>query len=200
MPNRPAQKKTLNSSKPPSPRWLKIVASLALSALVLGQVSYLGRDAIKHLIAKAPPFIQTPTEKAFSVIDKLICQLLPCQDRALSDFSAWSIEFANLEITAPSSKRQSSDPSGILKLQIRNQLNTFIAWPAIVLSITDANDVVIAEKVLQAKDWLPSELQSDAMALDKGATPLLEVSSNLPLALPEQAAGYRVRLSYLNKE
>ncbi len=200
MPNRSAQKKTLNSSKSPSPRWLKIVASLALSALVLGQVSYLGRDAIKHLIAKAPPFIQTPTEKAFSVIDKLICQLLPCQDRALSDFSAWSIEFANLEITAPSSKRQSSEPSGILKLQIRNQLNTFIAWPAIVLSITDANDVVIAEKVLQAKDWLPSELQSDAMALDKGATPLLEVSSNVPLALPEQAAGYRVRLSYLNKE
>jgi hypothetical protein len=38
------------------------------------------------------------------------------------------------------------------------------------------------------------------MALDKGATPLLEVSSNVPLALPEQAAGYRVRLSYLNKE
>ena len=59
---------------------------------------------------------------------------------------------------------------------------------------------MIAEKVLQAKDWLPSELQSDAMALDKGATPLLEVSSNVPLALPEQAAGYRVRLSYLNKE
>ncbi len=176
------------------------MASLALSALVLGQISYLGRDAIKHLIAKAPPSIQTPSENTFSAIDELICQLLPCQDRALSDFSAWSIEFAHLEITAPSSKRQSSEPSGILKLQIRNQLNTFIAWPAIVLSITDANDVVIAEKVLQAKDWLPSELQSDAMALDKGATPLLEVSSNVPLALPDQAAGYRVRLSYLNKE
>jgi hypothetical protein len=68
-----------------------------------------------------------------------------------------------------------------------------------ILSITDVNDVLISEIALSPDDWLPQEfhsLQSKAFY----AAPFQEVTSNLPLSLPEKAAGYRLRLSYLEKE
>jgi hypothetical protein len=68
-----------------------------------------------------------------------------------------------------------------------------------ILSITDINDVLISEIVLSPQDWLPQELQS-SQSEPSNAAPLQEVSSNLPLSLPEKAAGYRLRLSYVEKE
>lgn len=207
---RPAQKKTLEltESSPESVNssgWLKAIVILSLSCFVLAQISYLGRNNIKHMIAKAPISIQDPALVTFTMIDQAICNLLPCEDKALSDFSAWAIEFADLEIYSSAiGERVRVNPeisavTGLLKLQIRNKLNIAVVWPSLILSITDINDVLISETVLSPQDWLPQELQSTQS--DKlSAMPLQEVSSNLPLSLPEKAAGYRLRLSYVEKE
>jgi ribosomal protein L11 methyltransferase len=206
LPHRPAQKKTpeLVQSKP-NHFWLKVLAALILSILVLGQISYLARNSIQHMIAKAPSNIQNPAQIVFKVFDQAICDLLPCEDKALRDFSAWAIEFADLEIYPPKTDEkvkvnpETSPVTGLLKLQIRNKLNIAVVWPSIVLSITDINDVLLSEIALSPEEWLPQELQSSqSEALN--ATPLQEVASNLPLSLPEKAAGYRLRLSYIEKE
>ena len=99
LPYRPAQKKTLELTEgKPKRFWLKVLAAVLLSVLALGQISYLGRNSIQHMIAKAPLSIQGPAQIAFEAIDKAICSLLPCENSALRDFSAWAIEFADLEI------------------------------------------------------------------------------------------------------
>ena len=67
------------------------------------------------------------------------------------------------------------------------------------MSITDINDILISEIVLSPQDWLPQELQL-SQSEKFSAQPLQEVTSNLPLSLPEKSAGYRLRLSYVEKE
>jgi ribosomal protein L11 methyltransferase len=206
LPYRPAQKKTLELTEDkPKGFGLKVLAAVLLCILALGQISYLGRNSIQHMIAKAPLSIQGPAQIAFEAIDKSICSLLPCENSALRDFSAWAIEFADLEIYSPSTKDKSrinpetSPVTGLLKLQIRNKLNIAVVWPSIILSITDINDVLISEIVLSPQDWLPQELQL-SQSEKFSAQPLQEVTSNLPLSLPEKSAGYRLRLSYVEKE
>jgi len=206
LPYRPAQKKTLELTEvKPKRFWLKVLTAVLLSGLALGQISYLGRNSIHHMIAKAPLNIQGPAQIAFNTIDKAICNLLPCENNALRDFSAWAIEFADLEIYSPATKDnvrvnpESNPVTGLLKLQIRNKLNIPVVWPSMILSITDINDVLISEIVLSPQDWLPQELQSPPLEAINAA-PLQEVSSNLTLSLPEKAAGYRLRLSYVEKE
>jgi ribosomal protein L11 methyltransferase len=206
LPYRPAQKKTLELTEGQPNRFgLKVLAVALLCILALGQISFLGRNSIHHMIAKAPLNIQGPAKIAFEAIDKVICDLLPCENKALSDFSAWAIEFADLEIYAPASREkirvnpETSPVTGLLKLQIRNKLNIAVVWPSMILSITDINDVLISEIVLSPQDWLPQELQSTPSE-PSNAAPLQEVSSNFPLSLPEKSAGYRLRLSYVEKE
>lgn len=206
LPHRPAQKKTLELTEAkPNRSWLKVLAALLLSILALGQISYLGRNSIQHMIAKAPLNIQGPAQIAFETIDNAICNLLPCENRALRDFSAWAIEYADLEIYSPATKDkvrvnpEASPVTGLLKLQIRNKLNIAVVWPSMILSITDVNDVLISEIALSPDDWLPQEFHSP-QSKAFNAAPFQEVTSNLPLSLPEKAAGYRLRLSYLEKE
>lgn len=215
MPNRPAQKKTLEitestSSQISSPRWFKISMALVLFGLVFFQASYLGRHTISHYLAKTPLSIQEPALTVWTALDQTICHWLPCQEKALKDFSALAIEYANLEIYPANHKKKATDtgkPSshtGLLQLQIRNQLNAFVAWPSLVISITDANDVIIAEILAEPQDWLPADIQPTGLDsgnhLSKGAAPRFEVSTNIPLALPEQAAGYRVRVTYASQK
>jgi ribosomal protein L11 methyltransferase len=206
LPYGPAQKKTLELTQVKPNRFgLKVLAAILLCILALGQISYLGRNSIHHMIAKAPLTIQGPAKITFEAIDKVICDLLPCENKALSDFSAWAIEFADLEIYSSATKDnvrvnpESTPVTGLLKLQIRNKLNIAVVWPSMILSITDINDVLISEIVLTPQDWLPQELQSTPSE-PSNAAPLQEVSSNFPLSLPEKSAGYRLRLSYVEKE
>lgn len=184
------QKKTLNKRQEAAPTWLKTFFAILLSVLVIIQASFLGRHVFSHLIAKSPENIQESLLPLFSSLDRNICSLLPCRNMPIQDFSAWSIELANLEI-APSHKSE-------LQLQIRNKLKTHVAWPSIKLTITDANDIVITEKILGPTTWLPPEFIATPNQLKDGAPPSIEISSNIPLGLPEQSAGFRIQLLYPN--
>jgi ribosomal protein L11 methyltransferase len=175
--------KTLNSIG-----WISLV--ILIVAIVL-QFFHLGRHAIALQLTKTPAGIQEPLFKAFKSLDSLLCQQFSCQDTPLRDFSAWAIELANLKINAGNNQ----NATGILELQIRNKLPLMITWPHVLLSVTDANDAVISEKLLGPKDWLPVD---DVKIIATGSQALQEVSSNVFLSLPQQAAGFRVRLLYVD--
>ncbi|QWD89113.1 50S ribosomal protein L11 methyltransferase [Polynucleobacter sp. MWH-CaK5] len=167
------------------------VSLAALMVVIVLQLLHLGRHAIALQISKAPAGIQEPLFKAFKSIDASLCKQFACQDIPLRDFSAWAIELANLKINPGNNQTA----TGILELQIRNKLPLVITWPHVMLSITDANDAVISEKLLSPQDWLPED---NAKITPKGSQALQEVSSNVFLSLPQQAAGFRVRLLYVD--
>ena len=184
--------KSANSSKKnqflTSFGWISLAV---LMVVIVLQLLHLGRHAIALKITKAPAAIQEPLFKVFKSIDASLCKQFACQDIPLRDFSAWAIELANLKINPGNNQTT----TGILELQIRNKLPLLITWPHVLLTITDANDAVIAEKILSPKDWLPED---DAKVTSKGSQALQEVSSNIFLSLPQQAAGFRVRLLYVD--
>jgi ribosomal protein L11 methyltransferase len=168
--------------------WISLAV---LMVVIVLQLFHLGRHAIALQITKAPAGIQEPLFRAFKSLDSLLCKQFACQDIPLRDFSAWSIELANLKINPGNNQTT----TGILELQIRNKLPLLITWPHVMLSITDANDAVISEKLLRPQDWLPED---DAKVTPNGSQALQEVSSNIYLSLPQQAAGFRVRLLYVD--
>jgi len=168
--------------------WISLAV---LMVVIVLQLLHLGRHAIALQISKAPASIQEPLFKAFKSIDASLCKQFACQDIPLRDFSAWAIELANLKINPGNNQTA----TGILELQIRNKLPLVITWPHVLLSITDANDAVISEKLLSPQDWLPED---DAKVTPNGSQGLQEVSSNIFLSLPQQAAGFRVRLLYVD--
>lgn len=184
--------KSANSSKKnqflTSFGWISLAV---LMVVIVLQLLHLGRHAIALQISKAPAGIQEPLFKAFKSIDASLCKQFACQDIPLRDFSAWAIELANLKINPGNNQTA----TGILELQIRNKLPLVITWPHVLLSITDANDAVISEKLLSPQDWLPED---DAKVTPNGSQGLQEVSSNFFLSLPQQAAGFRVRLLYVD--
>ncbi len=184
--------KSANSSKKnqflTSFGWISLAV---LMVVIVLQLLHLGRHAIALQISKAPAGIQEPLFKAFKSIDASLCKQFACQDIPLRDFSAWAIELANLKINPGNNQTA----TGILELQIRNKLPLVITWPHVLLSITDANDAVLSEKLLSPQDWLPED---DAKVTPNGSQGLQEVSSNIFLSLPRQAAGFRVRLLYVD--
>jgi ribosomal protein L11 methyltransferase len=198
------QKKTIetsSSSADPSKNkkpltsigWISLVV---LMVVIVLQLFHLGRHAIALQVTKTPAGIQEPLFRAFKSLDSLLCKQFSCQDIPLRDFSAWVIELANLKINAGNNQNASNQSTtGVLELQIRNKLPLLITWPHVFLSITDANDAVISEKLLSPQDWLPAD---DAKVIPKGSKALQEVSSNIFLSLPQQAAGFRVRLLYVD--
>jgi ribosomal protein L11 methyltransferase len=198
------QKKTIKTKSNPADsskykKSLTLIGWIGLVALMVAivlQLFHLGRHAIALQITKTPVAIQEPLFKAFKSLDSLLCKQFSCQDIPLRDFSAWSIELANLKINAGNIQNSSNQTAtGILELQIRNKLPLLITWPHVLLSITDANDAVISEKLLRPQDWLPVD---DAKIITTGSQALQEVSSNVFLSLPLQAAGFRVRLLYVD--
>jgi len=173
--------------------WFSLVVLIVVIVL---QIFHLSRHAIALQITKTPTSIQEPLFKAFKSLDSLLCKQFSCQDIPLRDFSAWAIELANLKINAGNNQNASNQSAtGMLELQIRNKLPLLITWPHVLLSITDANDAVISEKLLRPQDWLPED---DEKVTPKGSQALQEVSSNIFLSLPQQAAGFRVRLLYVD--
>ena len=173
-------------------RYWGIFVLAILMAVVFLQIIYLSRQTLALQIAKMPPSIQAIATKAFTSIDNVLCQYLTCKEFPLRDFSAWAIELAHLKINPPQAR--SSQVTGVLELQIRNKWSALVAWPNLLLTITDANDQVLAEKLLHPKDWLPQN--QEGIDLEKGSQGPAEVASNVFMNLPDASAGFRLRVLY----
>lgn len=107
------------------------------------------------------------------------------------DFQAWRIEYASINLE----DRNQTE----LKIQTRVEKTSLfknIALPNLEVILTDVADDVIARRVLKPQEWLPQEVLRDNNALLLGIAPESEITTTVPMQIPENASGYRIRVFY----
>lgn len=149
-------------------RWPFILASVLLAAGLALQLAYHFRT---ELVLRLPGL-----EAAFTALD--IAIPLPRQ-----------VDLVSIE----ASDLQSDSARGLLVLQatLKNRASYAQAWPALELTLTDARDVVVARRVLEASDYLPSTADSRAFAANSETSLRLWIESK-----DVAAAGYRLYVFY----
>jgi len=186
----PAQKKSLK---------LILLGLFLLLLLVFGE--HLSRNYL--LPALAPRIDGTSSAVAvstFSVlkrVDQKLCIALGCINRPVSDFAAWKITSATL--TPENAREGLKNPpnQSVLQVEIQNRLAIAILIPNLEISLTDAEESELKSIQLTPKEWLPVAWQDAHPEFSsKGAASGEVIQAQLPLLLPANAAGYRVRILY----
>jgi len=186
----PAQKKSLRPI---------LLSCFFILLLVFGE--HLSRNSL--LPALAPRVDGTSNSvsvAAFSLlqrIDEKLCSALGCFNRPVSDFSAWKIMSAAL--TPENAREGLKNPvnQSILQVEIQNRLVIPILLPNLEISLTDAEESELKSISLSPKEWLPQSWQASHPDFSKIGAPAGEmIQAELPITLPPNAAGYRVRILY----
>lgn len=185
-----AQKKSLK---------LILYAGLLLLLLVFGE--HLSRNSL--LPALAPRVDGTSNSffvNSFSVlqrVDAKLCRALGCLDRAVSDFAAWKITSATLSPENAREGLKSVANQSMLQVEIQNRLAITVLPPNLEITLTDAEESEIKSLQFTPQEWLPKTWQETHPDFLKKGVPsgeLLQIE--LPISLPPNAAGYRVRVLY----
>ena len=186
----PAQKKSLK---------VALLAALFLLLLVFGE--HLSRNSLLPAIA---PRVDG-TSNAISVhafqllqrIDAKLCSALGCLDRTVSDFSAWKITSAALATENAREGLKSGANQSLLQVEMQNRLAIAVLAPNLEISLTDAEESEIKSLQFAPQEWLPKAWQeAHPDFLKKGVPSGETLQLELPISLPPNAAGYRVRVLY----
>lgn len=164
-------------------RWRSTPVRVALAALSLflgltlvAQAALFWRDTLAQQWPPSRPWLQR------------LCQVTTgCLLSAPRDLDALVIDASAL----------SPAPQGLrLSVLLRNRLDRAVAWPAIELTLTDAQDRIQQRKVLEPEQYLPAK-QASASALRAGIAPGQQIQLQLHLALTTAApTGYKLVLFY----
>jgi len=186
----PAQKKSLK---------LILLGIFLVLLLIFGE--HLSRNSL--LPALAPRVDGTShaiSVKAFSLlnrIDQKLCMALGCINRPVSDFAAWKITSATLSPENAREGLKNAPNQSVLEVEIQNRLAIAVLVPNLEISLTDAEESELKSIQLTPKEWLPSAWQaSHPEFASKGAPSGELIHAQLPVTLPPNAAGYRVRVLY----
>jgi ribosomal protein L11 methyltransferase len=165
-------------------------------------VTALWRMPILHALAPSMDSdahsIRWSTFKTAQTINNFLCEWIPCDRKAVADFKAWRFLSANLGIE-DAKKLDSSFPSGqsLLQFELQNRLAVPVAIPGLELILTDADEKTIARILLSPDEWLPKTWQSSHPDfLLTGASAGEAFNLSIPLQIPPNAAGYRLRVAY----
>ena len=187
----PAQKKSFK---------LALYWVLLLVLLIFGE--HLSRNSL--LPALAPRVDGTSNAIAVNAfhalqrIDAKLCRVLGCLDRTVSDFSAWKITSAALSTENAREGLKSGANQSLLQVEIQNRLAIAVLPPNLEISLTDAEESEIKSLGLTPQEWLPKTWQEAHPDFLKKGIPSGEMLQlELPISLPPNAAGYRVRVLYL---
>ncbi len=137
---------------------------------------------------------------AFSLlqrIDEKLCTALKCFNRPVSDFSAWKI--TSVSLTPENAREGLKSPANQSQLQIemQNRLAIPILLPNLEISLTDTEELDLKSIRLAPQDWLPPSWQESHPDFSRLGAPAGEIiQTQLPINLPPNAAGYRVRALY----
>ena len=185
-----AQKKSLK---------LALLCSFFLLLLVFGE--HLSRNSL--LPALAPRIDGSSNAfsvSAFSVlqsIDQKLCRALGCLNRPVSDFAAWKITSAAMSAENAREGLKNASNQSILQVEIQNRLAIAVLPPNLEISLTDAEESEIQSIQLTPKEWIPSTLQEMHPEYLRAGIPSGElIQAELPITLPPNTAGYRVRALY----
>ena len=149
-----------------------------------------------HIDGNSHPFAVS----AFSVlqtIDSKLCQALGCTNRPVADFSAWKITKASLSLENFSEDSQNASNQSVLQVAIQNRLALPVLFPHLALSLTDADEADIETIQFTPAQWIPLGWQTaHPNFLTEGAPSGEAYRLDLPVMLPQHAAGYRVYIIY----
>jgi ribosomal protein L11 methyltransferase len=156
------------------------------------------RIPILHFLApsldKNPNPIALRSFELLQTVDRGICEVLPCDQRAVIDFTAWRFLLANLGMD---DSKRGIEVQSILQIELQNRLLVPVAIPHLELTLSDADEKTIARILMGPEEWLPKTWQSAHPSfLLTGAPPKELFNLSLPLQLPANAAGYRLRVAY----
>ncbi len=186
----PAQKKRVK---------LALLGCFFILLLVFGE--HLSRNSL--LPALAPRVDGTSNAflvNSFTVLqyfDEKICRGLGCVNRPVSDFAAWKITSAALSPENAREGLKSGANQSILQVEIQNRLALSVLAPNLEISLTDAEEAEIKSLQFSPKEWLPTAWQeSHPDFLRIGIASGEQIQTSLAIQLPQNAAGYRVRVVY----
>jgi len=178
------------------------VALIFVLVCILGLLAlHFTRDRL--LPFAAPRIDQTPSAfhlKAFTAllrVDQILCASFSCTEGAIRDFSAWKIDSSALGMqTAQQASKAPANPS-VLEVEIQNRLMMPIALPHLELTLTDTDESAVQLILFSPAEWLPASWRDSHPQFDRNGAPGGEsIRALIPLQLPSNAAGYRVRLFY----
>ena len=85
----------------------------------------------------------------------------------------------------------------MLQVEIQNRLAIAVLPPNLEITLTDAEESEIQSIQLTPKEWLPAALQESHPEYLRVGIPSGDlIQAELPIALPQNTAGYRVRALY----
>ncbi len=186
----PAQKKSFK---------VTLLGGFLLLLLIFGE--HLSRNDLLPLLApRVDGTSSSLSVNAFSIlqrIDERLCSALKCFNRPVSDFSAWKI--TSVTLTPENAREGLKSPANQsqLQIEIQNRLAIPILLPNLEISLTDAEESDLKSIQLSPKEWLPTSWQESHPDFSKIGAPAGEIiQTELPINLPPNAAGYRVRVFY----
>lgn len=149
-------------------------AALVLVLLLVLQVAYFLRDDLAAAVPELRPTLQRA------------CDRLGCALTLARDLTALRIESSSLE-SDPEDKSRAS-----LNLSLSNRARQPVAWPHLVLVLTDTRDLPVAQRPFAPSEYLPR-----GAATRPGLAPGQEQEVRLELELKGLAAyGYKLELAY----
>jgi ribosomal protein L11 methyltransferase len=189
----------IHSPKKSWPLYALLSSLLALLLLVGG--SHLFRaPLLRSLAPQVDEKINPLTNAAFTAalkVNTLLCKFLSCKETPIEAFEAWKIDSASLGMENKNNVAKEAEIDSILSFELQNRLLLPVTWPNMELTLSDTAENILSRIELPPAAWLPTQFQTDhADYLQTGASAGLKVSCGLPLKLPAQAAGYRLRIVY----
>ena len=172
---------------------LVCVLSLAVLHMTRDRLLPFAAPRVDHTVSA----LHLETFDALLRIDQLLCESFGCVEGAIRDFSAWKITSSALGMqTAQQASKAPANPS-VLEVEIQNRLMMAIAFPHLELTLTDTDESTVQLIVFSPEEWLPASWrESHAQFARNGAPGGESIRALIPLQLPGNAAGYRVRLFY----
>ena len=176
-----------------------LLASFLVLLTVFGE--HLSRNSLLPLLAPrvdgtSNSFLVTAFS-ALQAVDEKICGALGCVNRPVSDFVAWKITSVTLTPENPREGLKSGANQSLLQVEIQNRLALAVLAPNLEISLTDAEESEIKSIRLTPKEWLPIAWQESHADFLRTGIPSGEfIQAQLPIQLPQNAAGYRVTVIY----
>lgn len=159
---------------PAGKAWLWGPVALLLFLTLGGQLAYFFRADLAAHLPEARPWLEQT------------CRTLGCTIPLPQDSEALRIEASSLE-TDPENKSRA-----ILRLSLSNRSEQAVAWPHLILLLTDVNDTPLAQRPFMPVEYLPP--RSDP---SQGIHPTQEQEINLELEIRGLSAyGYKMEKRY----
>lgn len=186
----------------PTPKKNFKVILLGLFFLLLFIVGeHLSRNSLLPALATridgTSPAIAVSAFSLLQKIDEKLCLALGCINRPVSDFAAWKITSVTLSPENAREGLKNALNQSLLQVEIQNRLALTVLFPHLEISLTDAEESEIKTLPFSASEWLPNSWKDSHPDFLRQGAPSGEIfRAELLIALPQNAAGYRVRIFY----